>query len=759
MPAIDLSILNQRQTPAFYADVFANRPAAGFVGRIFVSTNTFAFYRDNGTGWDLIGGPGTGTITGSGASGQIALWDGASTITGDTGLTYNGTDNSLTASKFIVTGGTSSQFLKADGSVDSSSYVPYTGATTSLNMGANNISGQNYFINGNGVNNGGYLAIKQYSGTSSGSQGYTSLYAALQNSLYINYSQTNGSIKTAELSSALLGTTPRQFQFPDADGTLALTSNIPSVSGAVGQVSYFNGTNSITGSNDLFWDSVNGHLGIGTNVPGTALDVHHDQPTVAILNQTVATNDVRIGFQNNGVGLWRIGAFYNAGANDFGIYDAVASIQPVTVKKTTGQVLIGTSTVGSGKLVVASATGDNGIQIVGATAPSLRIDSAESGPTKRAGLGISTATNNFIQGSADRDFCIFNGSTTASPMLFGIYDAGAVNVQEAARISAARNFLIGKTTDSGEKLQVNGTGIFTANNVGLTVQSLSSTGYASLTMDADFRDYVIGVGGSAASVTETRNSFYVYDNTAGSVRFYINSAGAATFVGSGLFSGNLQTNGVCTIGNQSVAGHYYLSVTPSTTTPILLQGSLAGVGTAPISLQNGGGNILLGTTTDNGYRLNVNGSIFTNSTIGIENPTNGAPSQVIVSNSVNGQGSGKWRTYTRTILATGTGTKLNIPFVNQGSLNIVTLARVTVCSADFNSAFGPTATFTFSVGSLTALSNLSILQSGGAYVSATTSGMNVVVTLSSFSAAYIVIEYLTAEPAYSIDLANITLTS
>jgi len=198
MPAIDLSILNQRQTPAFYADVFANRPAAGFVGRIFVSTNTFAFYRDNGTGWDLIGGPGTGTITGSGASGQIALWDGASTITGDTGLTYNGTDNSLTASKFIVTGGTSSQFLKADGSVDSSSYVPYTGATTSLNMGANNISGQNYFINGNGVNNGGYLAIKQYSGTSSGSQGYTSLYAALQNSLYINYSQTNGSIKTAE---------------------------------------------------------------------------------------------------------------------------------------------------------------------------------------------------------------------------------------------------------------------------------------------------------------------------------------------------------------------------------------------------------------------------------------------------------------------------------------------------------------------------------------------------------------------------------
>jgi len=297
MPQIDLSILNQRQTPAFYADVLANRPAAGFIGRIFVSTNTFEFYRDNGTTWDLIGGPGAGTITGSGTAGQVTYWNGASTV---------------------------------------------------------------------------------------------------------------------------------------------------------------------TGSNNLFYDTALSHLGINTNTPGSALDVHDDQSTLIQLNQTVATNDTRIGFQNSGVALWRIGNFYNAGANDWGIFDVVGAAQPLTIKKTTGQVLIGTSTVGSGKLVVASATGDNGVQIVGASAPSLRIDNAESGPTKRAGLGIATATNNFIQGSADRDFCIFNGSTTAaSPMLFGIYDAGLTNVQEAARISAARNFLVGKTSDTGEKLQVVGASKFT----------------------------------------------------------------------------------------------------------------------------------------------------------------------------------------------------------------------------------------------------------------------------------------------------------
>jgi len=300
MPAIDLSILNQRQTPAFYADTLANRPSAGFVGRIFVSTDTFAFYRDNGTTWDLIGGPGTGTITGSGAAGQVSFWNGASTI---------------------------------------------------------------------------------------------------------------------------------------------------------------------TGNNDLFWDNVNGHLGIGTNVPGTALQIDHDQNQFIRLNQTTATNDTKIAFQNSGVALWRIGNSYNAGANDFGIYDVVGAIQPVTVKKTTGQVLIGTSTVGSGKLVVASATGDNGVQIVGASSPSLRIDNAESSPTKRAGLGIATAANNFIQGSIDGQFCIFNGSTTPSSIQFGIYDSGTSNVQVAARITALRNFCVGRNFDSGEKLQIDGTSLFTGTSV------------------------------------------------------------------------------------------------------------------------------------------------------------------------------------------------------------------------------------------------------------------------------------------------------
>lgn len=463
MPNIDLSILNQRQTPAFYADVFANRPAAGFVGRIFVSTDTYAFYRDNGTGWDLIGGPGTGTVTGTGANGQVTFWNGASTI---------------------------------------------------------------------------------------------------------------------------------------------------------------------TGSNDLFWDTTNGHFGVNTNAPGTALDVHHDQPTVAILNQTVATNDVRIGFQNNGVGLWRIGAFYNAGANDFGIYDAVAAIQPVTVKKTTGQVLIGTSTVGSGKLVVASASSDNGIQIVGASAPSLRIDSAESGPTKRAGLGISTATNNFIQGSADRDFCIFNGSTAAaSPILFGVYDAGAVNVQEAARISAARNFLIGTTTDAGFKFQVAGSARIatTPGTSGemLTIRNTQSNGSntsfggvffsSSPTIDFCIGKEDVNTVGTLKIKTQSGTDLFAL-TTSGAATFSnsigINAAGgtnaAKLFVaGTTSLYDSAATRGITFFMNRSGVN--------------VITSDYIGTSYLPISLSardNNGdlylttaGNTLIGTTTDAGQKLQVNGIV------------------------------------------------------------------------------------------------------------------------------------------------------
>lgn len=458
MPQIDLSILNQRQTPAFYADTLANRPAAGFIGRIFVSTNTFELYRDNGTGWDLIGGPGAGTVTGSGAAGQVAFWNAASTI---------------------------------------------------------------------------------------------------------------------------------------------------------------------TGSNDLFWDNVNGHLGIGTITPGTALDVKHDQNTVVQLEQSVATNDNRIAFINNGVGLWRLGAFYNAGANDFGLFDIVNSAARVTVKNT-GQTFIGPQQSSSGKLVVVATARDNGIILIGTDAPGFRINDGTE--QRQVGIAMSTGANDFIQGSVNRDFCIFNASKAApSPMLFGIHDTVSNFVVEAARISPARNFLIGTTTDNGQKLQVNGsvliTGATTYNNlVSISTNDLSlslnrATGTPAI---LELKTAGVSRGFIGADVS---TPFQVY-NESGNVKLTLTSAGN---LGIGLVSPNSllhiqdSTATTSTITPYSIFGAtkqmLFSFISDGTN---ITNGRIRTGGNTPLSLGtsssndalwiNNNGNVCIGTTTDAGQRLQVIGN-------------------------------------------------------------------------------------------------------------------------------------------------------
>ena len=404
MPQIDLSILNQRQTPAFYADVLANRPAAGFIGRIFVSTNTFEFYRDNGTGWDLIGGPGAGTITGSGAAGQVSFWNGASTI---------------------------------------------------------------------------------------------------------------------------------------------------------------------TGSNDLFWDNVNGHLGIGTITPGTALSIAHDQNQVVQLNQTTATNDTKIAFQNSGTALWRIGNSYGGGTNRFVVTDAALNINRFSVLPSSGQTFVGDVVTSSGLFVVNSNSGDAHIVALGATAPSIRVRNAGTGATLQFGLGLATITNNFIQGSTGGEFCIFNDSLTAQPILFGIKDAGSGNTLEAARISAARNLIVNSTTDSGERLQVNGTTIIKSGLGNVATNAFQITGSGGNLLNIrGFGDLFLN--GLGASIT----------------------IGSTTNIGVGTFNLN---------SNQGTGNSFFSLIHNNSNTAIRV------LSNSVIQLNPVAGNVLIGTTTDAGYRLDCNG--------------------------------------------------------------------------------------------------------------------------------------------------------
>lgn len=236
-------------------------------------------------------------------------------------------------------------------------------------------------------------------------------------------------------------------------------------SGAATQVAFWNGTSTISGSNNLYWDSTNNNLGINTNTPGNALDVHGGTiSTLGAFNQTTATNNTLLAFLNSNTPLWRIGNFYTGGANDFSVFDVIGNLQQFTIVKTTGQTFIGSKTTASGRLVVNSATADNHLQIVGANSPSIRIDNAGSGGTQRFVFGLATATNNFIQGATAGEFCI--STQSAGNMLFGMWQT--VNASEVMRITTANNLLLGTSVDAGQKLQVNGTSTISG-NLGLGV--------------------------------------------------------------------------------------------------------------------------------------------------------------------------------------------------------------------------------------------------------------------------------------------------
>ena len=393
MIVLDLSILNQKGTPMFNSDIFANRPTFGIVGRIFISTDTKEFFRDTGTSWELIGGPGSGTITGSGAATQIAFWNSASTI---------------------------------------------------------------------------------------------------------------------------------------------------------------------TGSNNLWYDSTNSYLGVNTNAPGNPLDVHGSISSVAALNQTTATNNTLLSLLNSGTPLWRIGNFYTAGANDFGVFDVVNTLQQLTIVKATGQTFIGAKATASGRLVVNSATADAHLQIVGANAPSIRIDNAGSGGTQRFVFGLATATNNFIQGATAGQFCI--STQSAGNMLFGMWQS--VNASEVMRITTTNNLLIGSTTDNGNRLQVTGDGFFSG-RIGI--------GTASPTRK-------LTIEGNGSVFANTGAMIRLDNTTSGRFGTFDFDDSQNLNIWSSTDSGNIQ---------------FYTNTANG-----ILRMTLAS-----------NGNLLLGTTTDAGQKLQVNGDV------------------------------------------------------------------------------------------------------------------------------------------------------
>jgi hypothetical protein len=101
-------------------------------------------------------------------------------------VTTNGktTTDSIIAASFKITGGTSSQFLKANGSVDNSTYltsasltgyVPYTGATSDVDLGAFALNAASVKING--TNGSGHIHLRHQASDATSTGQSTTIFA------------------------------------------------------------------------------------------------------------------------------------------------------------------------------------------------------------------------------------------------------------------------------------------------------------------------------------------------------------------------------------------------------------------------------------------------------------------------------------------------------------------------------------------------------------------------------------------------------
>jgi hypothetical protein len=173
-------------------------------------------------------------------------------------------------------------------------YVPYTGATTSVDLGNNVLTSRGLNIDSIG-GTAGALNLRQATSFSTWSGApFTSIYATTGNRVVFSFSNDNRSFTLD--GSIVSAASPRTFTFPDASGTLALTSNLSSYLPLTGGTL----TGALNGTSATFTG------GLTVNNPSTSSPLE--------LNNTVTSNYV---FLNSPVGFEAMTRYYNPTAGNW----------------------------------------------------------------------------------------------------------------------------------------------------------------------------------------------------------------------------------------------------------------------------------------------------------------------------------------------------------------------------------------------------------------------------------------------------------
>jgi hypothetical protein len=506
-------VLNQKGSPALFTDTLANRPAFGFQGRLFISTDTAQIFEDTGSAWTLIADA-TGSVIGfvpySGAINDLNL--GSFDLTADIGILNQVKAVGSGGLSINANSGTQIAVLGAGGGANMTLLggLSGTSATLSNKITINSTIDEVLRLNTTSTftrisfcNNDIIKALSYYnSNTNELVYGTYSSGGAIRfetdnnvTALSINASQ-NATFVGSVTASSLIKNGGTSAQILAADGSVITAGTNITISGGIISASGGGGGMAIGGSitsatagsvlfvgsggvlaqdnTGLFYNVANDRLGIGSTTLGSNLQINGN----AAIGYSAST-----AAPNNGLAV--------SGSVGIGTISPLSALQVSAIPSTNG---------------------DSVYQIIA-------FDTNTA--TSRVGAGISfggyyNGTTDFSSAFASIKGFKENATNNdfAGAMSFQTrVNAGAST--ERMRITSGGNVLIGTTTDSGQgKLQING---------GLTASAISVTGATytvSATLSQQYYHVFNGSTGQTLTLPTPLNNNYQYvviNNTANTV--------------------------------------------------------------------------------------------------------------------------------------------------------------------------------------------------------------------------------------------------
>lgn len=322
----------------------------------------------------------------------------------------------VSASGYKIPGGTSSQYLRADGTVSSnlSTGVPYTGATQAVDLGAYNLKVNGVSVGVGSINN---LGVN------------TNTNTIIGNNAFVN--NTSGTLTTAVGYYALNANTTGMWN--DAFGSSALRSNTTgSYNSAFGSWSMLNNTsgsqNNSFGRNTLRYNTTgsnNSAFGRNAMISNTTGNDNTALGIYALTSNTTGNNNTAIGNS----------ALYSNGANSASVAVGHNAMKYADDKRNNG-IETGSTAVGyealKGSEVSSNNTGINNTALGYKSITNITIGS------NNTAIGYNTMINN---SEFNNSTAIGANSEVTQSNQIKLGDDNVTNVTTSGLISSGKGFL------------------------------------------------------------------------------------------------------------------------------------------------------------------------------------------------------------------------------------------------------------------------------------------------------------------------------